>query len=218
MEASRRCRWRATRPKHLTSIIPMFFTDDRYTDDCHFRGGLMRKYYDVSMYGNMMCAWNALPAYPEWSEDWGRSGRSISPATSRTYSSGSAIRLTEYWRNGSVGHIADRIKCPAFLIGGWRDGYPNPPLRLYQALQVPKKVLIGPWDHRRAGRRGARARASTTSTRSCAGSTTGAAARTTASWPSRPSSCSCRRATRRSSTGSSRRAAGAPSRPGRSPA
>ena len=32
----------------------------------------MRKYYDVSMYGNMMCAWNALPAYPEWSEDWGQ--------------------------------------------------------------------------------------------------------------------------------------------------
>ena len=33
------------------------------------------------------------------------------------------------------------------MIGGWRDGYPNPPLRLYQALQVPKKVLIGPWNH-----------------------------------------------------------------------
>ena len=78
-----------------------------------------------------------------------RSGRSTSPATSRTCSSGSATRPTRtYWRNGSVGGIADRIKCPAFLIGGWRDGYPNPPLRLYQALQVPKKVLIGPWDHR----------------------------------------------------------------------
>ena len=33
------------------------------------------------------------------------------------------------------------------MIGGWRDGYPNPPLRLYQALDVPKKVLIGPWNH-----------------------------------------------------------------------
>ena len=136
-------------PEHLTSIIPMFFTDDRYTDDCHFRGGLMRKYYDVSMYGNMMCAWNALPAYPEWSEDWGE--------VWEEHLAGNEPYLlewfrhqtdSEYWRNGSVGHIADRIKCPAFLIGGWRDGYPNPPLRLYQALQVPKKVLIGPWDHR----------------------------------------------------------------------
>ena len=34
-------------PPHLTSIIPVDFTDDRYTDDCHYRGGLMRMYYDV---------------------------------------------------------------------------------------------------------------------------------------------------------------------------
>ena len=136
-------------PEHLTSIIPMFFTDDRYTDDCHFRGGLMRKYYDVSSYGNMMAAWNALPAYPEWSDDWAE--------VWEEHLTGNEPYLLEwfrhqtdsaYWRNGSVGAIAERIRCPAFLIGGWRDGYPNPPLRLYSRLQVPKKVLIGPWDHR----------------------------------------------------------------------
>jgi len=33
------------------------------------------------------------------------------------------------------------------MIGGWRDGYPNPPLRLYQELQVPKKLIVGPWNH-----------------------------------------------------------------------
>jgi hypothetical protein len=53
-----------------------------------------------------------------------------------------------YWRQGSVAAIADRIVCPAFLIGGWRDGYPNPPLRLFERLTGPKKLLIGPWDHR----------------------------------------------------------------------
>jgi putative CocE/NonD family hydrolase len=136
-------------PEHLTSIIPMFFTDDRYTDDCHFRGGLMRKYYDVSSYGNMMCAWNALPPYPEWSEDWSE--------VWEEHLAGDEPYLLEwfrhqtdsdYWRNGSVGDIAERIQCPAFLIGGWHDGYPNPPLRLFSRLQCPKKVLIGPWDHR----------------------------------------------------------------------
>ena len=30
----------------------------------------MRKYYDVTSYGNMMVAWNALPPYPDWSDDW----------------------------------------------------------------------------------------------------------------------------------------------------
>ena len=144
-------------PEHLTSIIPMFFTDDRYTDDCHFRGGLMRKYYDVSMYGNMMCAWNALPAYPEWSEDWGE--------VWEEHLAGNEPYLLEwfrhqtdsdYWRNGSVGHIAGRITCPAFLIGGWRDGYPNPPLRLFSSLNVPKKVLDRTVGSPPTGRRGTR--------------------------------------------------------------
>jgi predicted acyl esterase len=33
------------------------------------------------------------------------------------------------------------------MIGGWRDGYMNPPLRLYESLNVPCKVMIGPWNH-----------------------------------------------------------------------
>ena len=44
--------------------------------------------------------------------------------------------------------LADRITCPAFLIGGWRDGYPNPPFRLFERLAGPRRLLIGPWDHR----------------------------------------------------------------------
>jgi putative CocE/NonD family hydrolase len=136
-------------PEHLTSIIPMYFTDDRYTDDCHFRGGLMRKYYDVTSYGNMMVAWNALPPYPEWSDDWAE--------VWQEHLDGNEPYLLEwfrhqvdsdYWANGSVGRAVERVRCPAFLIGGWRDGYPNPPLRLFSRLQCPKKVLVGPWDHR----------------------------------------------------------------------
>ena len=48
-------------PPHLTSIIPVDFTDDRYTDDCHYRGGLLRMYYDLGWYGTRMIAWNAMP-------------------------------------------------------------------------------------------------------------------------------------------------------------
>jgi putative CocE/NonD family hydrolase len=136
-------------PAHLTSVIPMCFTDDRYTDDCHFRGGLMRKYYDVTSYGNMMAAWNALPPYPEWSDDWAALWQEHLDGNEPYLLEWFRHQLdSEYWRNGSVGAISDRIRCPAFLIGGWQDGYPNPPLRLFEKLQVPKKVLVGPWDHR----------------------------------------------------------------------
>jgi uncharacterized protein len=137
------------RPPHLASIIPMYFTDDRYTDDCHYRGGLLRKYYDVGHYGNFMIAYNALPPYPEWAGGdwaviWEEHIARNEPALLNWLK-----QQTDgpYWRHGSVRDVADRIRCPVFMIGGWRDGYPNPPLRLYQALDVPKKVLVGPWNH-----------------------------------------------------------------------
>ena len=136
-------------PPHLTSIIPIDFTDDRYTDDCHYRGGLLRMYYDVAYYGGQMVARNGLPPYPEWSGDawaeiWEHHLVHDEPYLLKWYRHQTD---GEYWRGGSVRDVPERIRCPAFLIGGWRDGYPNPPLRLFQALDVPCKVLIGPWDH-----------------------------------------------------------------------
>ena len=136
-------------PPHLTTIIPIDFTDDRYTDDCHYRGGLLRLYYDIGYYGGQMIARNALPPYPEWSGDawaeiWEHHLAHDEPYLLKWY----RHQIDgPYWRNGSVRDAPERIQCPAFLIGGWRDGYPNPPLRLFQALEVPCKVLIGPWDH-----------------------------------------------------------------------
>jgi predicted acyl esterase len=139
----------ALQPPHLSAIIPINFTDDRYTDDCHYSGGLLRMYYDIVFYGNMMVAYNALPPFPEWAgDDWA--------AVWDTHLENNLPYMLEwlehqvdgpYWRNGSVRDIAEQIQCPVFLIGGWRDGYPNPPLRLFQALRAPRKVLIGPWDH-----------------------------------------------------------------------
>ena len=137
-------------PPHLTSIIPVDFTDDRYTDDCHYRGGHLRMYYDLAWYGSRMIAWNAMP--PDLA-----SGDSTAERLWRQHIDENEPYYLAwlrhqvdgpYWRQGSVAAIADRIVCPAFLIGGWRDGYPNPPIRLFERLAGPKKLLIGPWDHR----------------------------------------------------------------------
>ncbi|MBI3763867.1 MAG: CocE/NonD family hydrolase [Chloroflexi bacterium] len=136
-------------PPHLTSVIPVYFTDDRYTDDCHYRGGLLTMYYDVGWYGGRMIAWNAMPPYPEWSGDnWAQIWEQHL-AHNEPYLLKWLNHQTDgpYWRPASVRDFPERIKCPVFMIGGWRDGYPNPPLRLYQALSVPRKVLIGPWNH-----------------------------------------------------------------------
>ena len=137
-------------PPHLTSIIPVDFTDDRYTDDCHYRGGLLRMYYDVGYYGTRMIAWNAMPTDPTFASDGARTIWERHVAEDEPYLLAWLTHQVDgpYWRQGSVADIVDRIVCPTFLIGGWRDGYPNPPTRLFERLTAPKKLLIGPWDHR----------------------------------------------------------------------
>jgi len=136
-------------PPHLAAIVPMLFTDDRYADDCHYVSGLLRMYHDAGFYGTFMVAFNAMPPDPvaastSWADLWTKHLEENEPyllTWLRQQKAG------PYWENGSVGPIADRIRCPVFMIGGWHDGYVNPPFRLFQALTTPRRLLMGPGDH-----------------------------------------------------------------------
>jgi len=62
----------ALAPPHLSTVIPVDFTDNRYTDDCHYWGGLVRMYYDPDS-TELMIAANASPGAewcPEWATFW----------------------------------------------------------------------------------------------------------------------------------------------------
>src|SRR5512144_1100381 len=63
------------RPPALKAICPMYFTDNRYTDDCHYKGGALQMLYDVGTYGLSMVGRNMLPPRPDlvgeqWAEIW----------------------------------------------------------------------------------------------------------------------------------------------------
>ena len=138
-------------PKGLATIIPVYFTDDRYTDDCHYRGGAWRCYYDIGAYGASMIGMNAMPPYSEYSgEDWAEIWEQhLEENTPYIIEWLSHPTDGPYWRPGSIRGRYEQIKCPVFMVGGWRDGYPNPPLRTFAALEVPKRLLMGPWNHAR---------------------------------------------------------------------
>jgi putative CocE/NonD family hydrolase len=136
------------RPPALKAICPMYFTDNRYTDDCHYKGGAMQMLYDMGTYGLSMVVQNALPPYPagtqRWAEAWEERLQGNQPWIIRwlehqTYD--------EQWKQGSLCEDYAAIQCATLLIGGWRDGYTNCNLRVFQHLRCPKKVLIGPWLH-----------------------------------------------------------------------
>ena len=144
----------AHRPPHLSTIIPIYFTDDRYTDDCHYRGGAFRCYYDIGCYGAAMIGMNAMPPYPEYSgADWARVWEEHLDNNTPYLLEWLAQQCDgDYWRLGSIRERYDQIECSVFMIGGWRDGYPNPPVRTFANLDVPKRLLMGPWNHTRPDR------------------------------------------------------------------
>ena len=136
------------RPPALKAICPMYFTDNRYTDDCHYKGGQLQMLYDVGTYGLSMVGRNMLPPRPDlvgeqWSDIWEEHLRN-EPWLLRWLAHPT---LDEQWRQGSLCENYAAIECATYLIGGWRDGYTNCNLRTFANLQCPKKLMIGPWLH-----------------------------------------------------------------------
>ncbi len=138
----------AERPPALKAIVPIFATDDRYTDDVHYYGGA-RKQLDFIDYPLYMVCMNALPPVPaivgrEWRERWTERLQSLEPWL---------LRWCEeqndgpYWRHGSLRPDYDRIACATMIVAGWADGYRNASFRMFEQLTAPKRLLFGPWSH-----------------------------------------------------------------------
>ncbi len=139
----------AAAPPALKAIAPAYFTDRRYTDDCHYKGGCLRGYFDMLTYGLGMVARNALPPFREavgeaWSDLWQQRLKESEPYLLKWIQHQVE---DDYWSVGSIAGHTHNIQAATFIIGGWNDGYLNPPLRVFQELQAPKKLLMGPWKH-----------------------------------------------------------------------
>ena len=133
-------------PPALKAIIPIYATDDRYTDDIHFGGGI-RKAIEFG-YPLFMVSMNALPPTPtlageNWRELWMKRIDGSVP----WFSSITEQNDGPYWRQGSLRPDYDLIKVPTMVVAGWSDVYRNALLRVIEHIQVPKRLLMGPWCH-----------------------------------------------------------------------
>ena len=140
----------------LGAVFAIYSSDDRWTDDVHWRGGAL-KLVDLVDYNHYMTPMCVLPPVPEvWGEDWEDEWR-------RRLETNQPWVLTwlrenvhgDYWRGGSVRLGADgagyeRLTVPTMLVAGWADGYRNNSFRTVAALAangVPHRLLAGPWAH-----------------------------------------------------------------------
>jgi predicted acyl esterase len=144
------------RPPALKAVCAIYASDDRWTDDVHWRGGALRL-VDLVDYCHYMTPMAMLPPVPAvwgpgWRDEWLRRLDHQEPWVLTWLREN---RDGPYWRHGSVrttedGEGYDRIACPVLLVCGWADGYRNSSFRTVAALRrsaVPHRLLAGPWAH-----------------------------------------------------------------------
>ena len=135
-------------PPALQAIAPIYASDDRYTDDVHYMGGIL-KAVDLVDWVLYMVAGNALPPVPAvvgdaWREEWEHRLEEGEPWLLRWLEEQAD---GPYWRHGSVRPDYGRIACPTMIVAGWADGYTNIVFRALESLRCPTRVLLGPWGH-----------------------------------------------------------------------
>ncbi|MGH2511820.1 MAG: CocE/NonD family hydrolase [Candidatus Limnocylindrales bacterium] len=137
------------RPPHLRAIVPVYASDDRYTDDIHYIGGCPTA-SELSQYAVSMVGSNALPARPvyrgaAWQAEW-RERLEQTPVWLFEW-----LRRQHdgpYWRQGSLAPHWQALTVPTFLIGGWMDAYVDAAIRmLRECRNAPRRALIGNWVH-----------------------------------------------------------------------
>ncbi len=143
-------------PPELKAICAIFATDDRWTDDVHWRGGAL-KMVDLVDYNHYMSPMCVLPPVPAvwgdgWYDEWERRLATNEPWVLTWLREN---RHGPYWDHGSVRQAGttsgyERIEVPTMVVAGWADGYRNNSFRTVAELArhgTPHRLLAGPWGH-----------------------------------------------------------------------
>jgi len=138
----------AMRPEGLKAIITLCSTDDRYTDDIHYKGGCLLN--ENLGWSATMFAYSSRPADPAvvgeaWRADW------LARLENQPLLAIDWLKHPHrdaYWKHGSVNENFDAIEAAVLAVGGWNDAYTNAVPRLVGNLESPAKGIIGPWAHK----------------------------------------------------------------------
>ena len=138
----------AKRPEALKAIITLCSTDDRYSDDIHYKGGLLLN--ENLGWGSTMLSYSSRSPDPaivgdSWEAMWMErlENEPFLPAVWLRHQ-----RRDAYWKRGSICEDFSAIKAATLAVGGWGDAYKNAVSRLVEGIAAPAKGIVGPWIHK----------------------------------------------------------------------
>jgi len=130
------------RPPALKTVISIHASDDLYHDDVHYVDGVLH----LDPYHLFINHELGLPRTPGYKlDDEYFTGRFSREPWVFTYLSQQLDG--KFWRCKSLREDYGAVNIPVYLIGGLLDGYRTAMMRIFENLQVPIKMEMGPWDH-----------------------------------------------------------------------
>jgi len=137
----------AVSPPHLKAIVPMNGGLDHY-HDIVYPGGCFNCLGILGGWGPFMTAMNLTPPMHQdpdgrWYRLWRERLKAARAPYIMPYQQ--HPNFDEYWESKTV--VGENITVPAFLIGAWRDIFPEAMVRAYERVRGPRRLLMGPWMH-----------------------------------------------------------------------
>lgn len=129
-------------PPALKAIVAVDASDDLFHDDIHYIDGVMH----LDEYELMIDQWNAMTRAPDFPTDEASLQERFDaepwlPSWLRNQRDG------PFWRRESLRPDYGRLRVPAFLVGGWYDGYRDSVARMLEHVPAPTRAIVGPWNH-----------------------------------------------------------------------
>jgi hypothetical protein len=129
-------------PPALKAILAVDASDDLFHDDVHYIDGA----YHVDSYELSIDHENGLPQTPDYKLDEAYfQNRFNAYPWFLMYLKQQKDRF--FWRRNSLRWSYDKIRIPAYIIGGLLDGYRDSIPRMLENMKIPIKAEIGPWVH-----------------------------------------------------------------------
>ncbi len=146
----------AERPPHLRAIFPIVPMADSYRD-ITFSGGQLNASF-IPLWLGLVTAGSVTPA-PSAEDPLGALAALIGhvagavnfqlPTILGGATGGDLAYDGPFWKTRSPLEVVDRIRVPAFVVGGLHDLFQRGEPLVYERLKrhVPARLLMGPWTH-----------------------------------------------------------------------
>lgn len=133
------------RPPHLRAIVPIYATPDPYRD-WFYPGGCFNCLAVSTWASQMLSMQLGPPMFQDpagrWRQIWRERLEQSEPYLLPWQDHPDR---DEFWESKAI--PIESITAPTFLIGGWRDIFPEGMPRAYEAIKAPRKLWMGPWTH-----------------------------------------------------------------------